>query len=173
MSDIAYIHGTIISWGDLIWRVSFPDLGGQAHRFFGFHSLSHGGQKRERPLAYGQNRSQAPLGVPAGKYTPPSPKIGWWAASSDADQTAPFDSFIKAVAEADPNQRGSYGNVRMNWTLQVDNPTLRAYYEWFDVYIVGETADWEEGPEGLKCETEFICTRYLKNGLALYDNSQE
>jgi hypothetical protein len=166
--DVAYISGTMISWGHLKWIVELPDsgLGG---RFFGFHSLSHGNPKRERPPQYGQNHAQAPMGFPQGEYTPPMPKIGWHAHGSDANSFAPFTSFLALLMTQDR----SYGNVRMNWKLYVDHPTMGALYEWFDVYLVGESGDWERGPEGLKREQEFTCLRHFTNGGSLFDQGLE
>lgn len=172
MGDVAYINKSLVSWSDLKWIVSLPDLGGAQSRFYGFKSLDFGGQKRERPPQYGQNRAQAPLGLAKGKYTPPNPKVAFHAHALDADQTAPFDSFLEFVRRGAPDGN-SYGDVRMNWLLQVDNPGVFTEYNWYDVYIVGDSGSWEESPEGLIREVEFTCTRFKTNGATLYDSSEE
>lgn len=172
MGDVAYINKSLVSWSDLKWIVSLPDLGGAQSPFYGFKSLDFGGQKRERPPQYGQNRAQAPLGLAKGKYTPPNPKVAFHAHALDADQTAPFDSFLEFVRRGAPDGN-SYGDVRMNWLLQVDNPGVFTEYNWYDVYIVGDSGSWEESPEGLIREVEFTCTRFKTNGATLYDSSEE
>jgi hypothetical protein len=172
MGDVAYINKNLVSWADLRWWIGLPDLGNAGKRFYGFHSIDFGSQKRERPPQWGQNRSQAPIGLPSGKYTPPNPKVGFLAHALDADATAPFDSLITTLMQASEDGR-SYGNVRMNWTLQVINRGIYAQYDWFDVYIVGDNGAWEESPDGLKREIECTCTRFRTNGGTLYDSSEE
>jgi len=173
MSDVAYLNRNLVSWADLRFYVELPDLGpSMGGRIYGFHSLDFGSQKRERTPGYGQNRSQAPMGLSAGKYTPPNPKIGFLAHASDADSRAPFDSYISMLMAAADDGR-SYGNVRMNWILQVVNDVIYAEYCWYDVYVVGDNASWEETAEGLKVEVEHTCTRFKKNGGTLYDSSEE
>ena len=172
MGDVAYVNKTLLSWSDLKWIVSLPDLGGQSTRFYGFFSIDFGSEKRERPPQWGQNRSQAPIGLPSGKYTPPIPKIGWLAHASDANAQANYQSFIEFLRQAAPDGN-SYGDVRMNWLLQVDNASAFTEHAWYDVYIVGSNAAWEETAEGLKKEHEFQCTRYKINGATLYNSSEE
>jgi hypothetical protein len=170
--DPAYINGNLVSWSDLIWLVSYPDLGNFQRRFFGFRAIDFGSEKRERPPQYGQNRAAAPIGLPAGKYTPPAPKITFHAHTMDADERAPYDSFIEALRKAAPDGN-SYGNVRMNWQLQVNNNRIYTEYNWYDLYIVENNASWEETAEGLFKEVGFQSTRFNTNGATLYDSSEE
>jgi len=172
MADIALINGTAISWGDLIWTVQLPDLQGTEQRFYGFSKISFGEEKRERPPVWGQNRSQAPMALPAGQYTPPTPSITWIASSADADSKANFTSYIEFLRRAAPDGR-SYGNVRQNWILQVDNPGSRVIYAWQHVVITGGSADWEATAEALKREMTFGCLRFSINGATMYDSTQE
>jgi hypothetical protein len=172
MGDVVYVNRNLFSWGDLIFLVSFPDAGNVQHRMFGFHSLDMGSQKRERPHQWAQNFAQAPIGLPKGKYTPPTPKIGWLAHANDADVRAQYDSFQSLLLQYAPDNV-SYGDTRMNWLLQVDNAGAFASYAWYDVFLTGENASWEETAEGLKTENEFTCLRFVKNGGTLFDSSQE
>jgi hypothetical protein len=174
--DLAYINRNLVSWADLRWLVTLPDFGNRGGRLFGFHSLAFGGEKRERPPQWGQNRSQAPIGLPSGKYTPPNPKIGWLAHAADADSFAPYTSFntlLRSGAPQGPSGLYSIGNVRMNWTLQVLNNGVYVQYAWYDVYLVGKEGTWEETAEGLKLEEEFTCTRFITNDTTLYDSTEE
>jgi hypothetical protein len=176
MSDPAYINRNLVSWADLRWLISLPDFGNRTSRFFGFHSIAFGSEKRERPPQYGQNRSQAPIGLPSGKYTPPAPKIGWLAHAADADSFAPYESFnsmLRSVAPRGPSGLFSIGNVRMNWTLQVLNNGIYIEYAWYDIYLVGKDGSWEETAEGLKLEQEFQSTRARTNDTTLYDSTEE
>jgi hypothetical protein len=170
--DLAYINKNAFSWGDAAFFIALPDLGNAGGRLYGFKKFSHGAPKRERVLVYGQNTAQAPIAVSKGKYTPPTPKIEFHAHSLDADATAPYTGLIELLAQGAPDGR-SYGETRMNWVFQMLNNGAYAEYRWYNVYIVGESADWEEGPEGLTRECDFICTRHTVNGKTIYDSSQE
>lgn len=169
MGDVAYINKNLFSWGDLAFFITFPDAGGAQHRMFGFHALDMGSQKRERPHQWGQNPAQAPIGLPKGKYTPPSPKIGWLAHAADADARAAYDSLNTLLVQYAPDAK-SYGDTRMHWLLQVNNNGARATYCWYDVFLTGENCAWEETAEGLKNESEFTCLAFTKNGGTLFSS---
>jgi hypothetical protein len=171
MSDVVYINKHAFSWGDLKWIVTLPDINAQS-RFYGFKSIALGAEKRERPHIYGQNRSQAPMALPKGKYTPPSPKITWHAHASDADSRAPYEAYLEFLKKAAPDGR-SFGEVRQHWILQVDNPGAFSEYVWHDVFITSNDASWEETAEGLLREQEFTCLRFYTNGGTLFDSSEE
>lgn len=170
--DVAYLNRNAISWGHLLFRITLPDVGNAGGRLFGFHSLDFGGQKRDRQHIYGQNEAQAPMAVSNGKYVPPFPKLGFWAHSLDASETAPFDSLISLLKKGAVDGR-SYGEVRMNWLLQVDAKGLEASYEWLDVYMTEDGGQWTNEDEGLKREATFICTRFYTNGGTLFNSTYE
>lgn len=176
MSDQAYVNKNLVSWSDLRWQIALPDAGGQFERYYGFKAIAFGAEKRERPPQYGQNRSHAPIGLPSGKYTPPAPKITWHAHAADARTQEKFESFtamLKRAAPVGPSGLYSIGNVRMNWILEVVNRLVYVQYRWFDVYLVGNDASWEETPEGLFKEMEFSCTRFITNDTTMYDSTEE
>ncbi len=174
--DVAYLNQDAVSWAHIKWIVSLPDFGNVGGRYYGFHSLDWGGEKRDRQPVYGQNRSQGPMAFSSGKYGPPNPKIGWLAHALDANSKAPFTSYLEllgSVAPAGPSGLKSYGNIRMNWILQVIDDVINMRYEWRDVYVVGRGGTWEETADGLKAETEHVCKRFIVNGYTMYDSSQE
>ena len=170
MPDIALINGNAVSWNSLRWNVFLAD--GSGGRFFGFHSLDFGGEKRERPGVSGQNKAGAPLMLPEGKYTPPNPKIGWLAHAADANSFAPYESFTQMLARGAPDGV-SYGDTVMYWQLQVISQVATILYEWFNVVVTEPGGSWEEGAEGLKLEMGFTCLRFKRNGNTLYNSSEE
>lgn len=175
MSDVMYLNQNAVSWNHLRFTISRPDTG-VVWRCYGFHSLDFGGEKRERALVYGQNLAQAPLAISAGKYTPPSPKVGFLVHSLEADDTAPFDSYLEMLAVGNPvgpSGFQSYGDTRTNWNLQIVNRQINIMYQWFGVHATEVGGSWEETAEGLKREVSHMCMRFAINGKTVYDSSQE
>ena len=175
MSDTAVFNGVLISWQHMAWHVQMlrpSDMTLVAqHRFFGFSEFDHGENLRDRPVQHAANPSGAPYGIPAGKYTPPFPKVTFFTTAADADVTAPYTSFMEALKQAAPDQR-SYGDVPMNWLLQINAPRLKVKYEWLGVYLTNEGRPWAEGPDALKTQFAFTCMRYMVNGGTLFNSEQ-
>lgn len=170
--DTAYINGNAVSWGNLLWRVTLPDMGGMGGRLFGFYSFDFGGEKRDRKHVYAQSEDEAPIALSAGQYIPPFPKVGFLAHTLDADETAPYTSLITLLSRGAPDGI-SYGDVRMYWLLQVNSGVMRGRYEWFDVYLTEPSASWEPGQDGLKREVGFACLRHRVNGKTLYRSTPQ
>ena len=70
MSDPVRINGNLFSWGSVEFQIGND-------RITGVTSIEYG-DARERTMAYGMNRSHAPIGRSVGKYTPEPVKVTVW-----------------------------------------------------------------------------------------------
>jgi hypothetical protein len=170
--DQVRFNNNLVGWGSLIFLVEItPQFGGGGQRFFGFNSFNTGDEARERELIYGQDPSQSPMGKSPGEYNPGEPKIRWLVHAAVAQPGAGFDSLVTLLSRAAPDGI-SYGDVTMNWTLQLSEGPLAALYEWDNVTVKGKTGAWERGPAGLYEEWSYQCDRQRVNGKTLYRSFQ-
>jgi len=158
VADLIRVNGNQHSWGSIVLKV-----GGE--RFFGFTAISYS-DKRERVIAYGMARHQAPRGRSRGKYTIEPVKLTGWKGSVQAlrDQLANFA--VDGV---------SYGDVEFEIVVQYveADPTGETpmTVELERCVWTGNSVSEEEGPDPLKEEIEINCMLIRRNGLTLFDNS--
>ncbi len=156
MSDEVRVNGNQLSWGSITLKID------QA-KYFGFTAISFG-DKRERTYAFGINRSQAPRGRSRGKYTPEPVALTGWKGS--------VQQVLQALADAGGG--ASYGDYEFQIVVEYfEENDEQITVELDDCVVTGVTASEEEGPDPLKTELEISCMRVRRNGLTLYDNSED
>ena len=156
MPDQVRINGSMLSWGSI--KVKFD-----GDTFTGFTSISYG-DSRERVKAYGMGRSHAPRGRSKGKY-----------ATDPVSLKGPKGS-IQALLQklADAGDGVSYGETEFQIVVQYIEPTEDPItVELEDCVITKGASSDEEGPDPLEEEVEIDCMRIKRNGLTLYDASEE
>jgi hypothetical protein len=154
--DTLRVNGNLVSWASTIFKI-YTD------RFTGLVSIGWD-DKRERVPGYGMNRSHAPIGRTSGKYTPGIVKV-------KMHKHAAIDlRFYLANLAVDGR---SYGNAIFPMYLQYVESDLVSTVEFFDCATTGETCSDEESPDPRFEEWEFSTLRIRKDGLTLYDSSEE
>lgn len=156
MSDEVRVNGNQLSWGSITVKID-------QEKYHGFTAISFG-DKRERTYAYGINRSQAPRGRSRGKYTPEPVSLTGWKGS--------VQQLLQALADA--AQGSSYGDYQFDIVVEYfeeDDTPITVELE--DCVVTGVTASEEEGPDPLKTELEISTMRVRRNGLVLFDDSED
>ena len=156
--DQVRINGNAVSWSSTIFKIA-------GERVTGVASVAWD-QKRERTLVYGMNRSHAPIGRTAGKYTPGVLKCKFLKHTAVAMRTL-------LATYADDGK--SYGNARVDNYLQYVEPnTLNvSTVEFLDCCVVSEGDSDEESADARFEEWEFSVMRIITDGTTEYDSSQE
>ncbi len=156
MSDETRVNGNQLSWGSITIKID-------EQKYFGFTAITFG-DKRERVYAWGINRSQAPRGRSRGKYTPEPVQLTGWKGSTQ--------QVLQALADAAGGE--SYGDFEFQIIVEyfeADDTPITVELE--ACVVVGVTASEEEGADPLKEELEINTMRVRRNGLVLFDNSED
>jgi hypothetical protein len=157
MADQIRVNGNMHSWGSIIVKID-------GDRFYGFNSISYG-DKRERVKGYGMGRHQAPRGRSRGKYTTDPVKLGGPKSTIQA---------LRAQLAARASDGKSYGDVEFEIVTQyVESGETPMTVEIERCVITANITNDEEGPDPLKDEVEIDCMLIRRNGLTLFDGSQE
>lgn len=157
MADVQRVNGKQISWSSM--RIDVGSV-----RLFGFTGLTFS-DKITEVLAYGMGASHAPRGRGAGKYEPEQSKLTGWKASMQALRAE--------LAALSPNGK-SYGYGSFTMTGQFISPDEEAItVELLDCRFVGDSSDHSESPDPLQDEAMIQPLRIKRNGLTLYDSSEE
>ena len=157
MSDDAILQDNLVSWGSHIMKID-------GERWTGFTAFSGGTDKLERAYGYGMNRSHAPIGRTAGKYTPPSPGFTMHAST--------YIKFIDYLRSKSPNGR-SIGGVEFQLMLQVAEGSISSDMEWQRCTLSERTPKAEETADSQTREVVLSCMRYIEDGTTLFDSSEE
>lgn len=156
MGDSIYVNGNQMSWGSIDLKVA-------GELFTGFTGITYA-DKRERVVAYGMGRHQAPRGRSRGKYTVDPVKLTGWKGSVTALREG-----LAALATGGL----SYGDVEFLITLaysELDEPPV--IVEIGRCVWAGSSSSEDESAENLKEEIEISAMYIKRNGLTLYDTSQ-
>lgn len=156
-SDPIIVNNNQISWGSIKLKLN-QDL------FTGFTAISFS-DKRERVKAYGMGRSHAPRGRSRGKYTVEPVKLTGWKSS--------VQIFRQALA-AQASDGLSYGDVEFQILVQYIDTGENEIDVEIDrcVWMTNTTSD-EENPDPLKEEVEFDAMLIRRNGLVLFDQTEQ
>lgn len=157
MTDVARVQGNLVSWSSHIFKID-------GVRWYGWTNIAGGSDKLERVHGYGSNRSHAPIGISAGKYTPPAPGLTGLAHT--------YIAFIEYLKSKAPDRR-SIGKVRFNMTLQIQEGTIKSDMEWRDCQLADRQPKAEDSPDPTTREVALVCMRYIEDGTTLYDSSEE
>jgi hypothetical protein len=157
MSDQAILQNNLVSWGSHIFKID-------GERWYGLTAFSGGTDKLERAYGYGMNRSHAPVGRSAGKYTPPTPGFTM--------HVSTYVKFIQYLKSKAPDQR-SIGNVEFHLMLQVSEGDIQSDMQWYRCTLAERTPKAEENAEGQTREVVLSCMRYMEDGTTLYNSSEE
>lgn len=154
--DDIRVNGNLHSWGSIILKI-------KDDRFYGFKSISYS-DSRERVKGYGQARHQAPRGRSRGKYNVEPVTITGFKDS--------IQLLRKALADAGDGE--SYGDTEVQIVVQyVDGDTTPVTVELDRCVWTKNASSEEEGPDPLMEDIEFDCMLIRRNGLTLFDNSQD
>lgn len=156
MSDAIRVNGNLMSWGSIAFKV-------QGDRFHGFTSITYA-DKRERTLAHGMGRHQAPRGMSRGKYAPePSTCKG-------------FKSSVQALREklaAGSSSGRAYGDTVFDVLIQYIEPgETPITVELERCRWTGNSSSEEESGDALTEEFTFQPMIIRRNGLVLFDDSE-
>jgi hypothetical protein len=154
MSDHIRVNGNQVSWGSIVMKA-----GGQLYT--GFTSISYA-DKRERVMAYGMGRHQAPRGRSRGKYTVEPVKLTGWKAS-----VATLRKALSALSLT-----GSFGDAEFEIVVtysELDEPPMLVQLE--RCVITGLSSSEEENPDPLKEEIEISCMKIYRDSQTLFDGS--
>lgn len=156
MSDTTRINGNQISWASVKLTIN-------SERYSGITAIEFS-DAVEKALAYGTGRHHAPRGRTVGKYVPEPMVITCWKSTSAAVQRD-----LNNVA----GRRG-LASVSVPIVLQyieADDSTITVEAQGAALVKI-EDSD-EESSEGLQEKLTFSVMRYLRNGIALFDTSEE
>jgi hypothetical protein len=121
--------------------------------------------KLESAFAYGSGKSHGPIARSGGKYTPGVVKL---TALKGAMQ-----QFREWVAAKSPNGK-SYGKVIFQGVFQyLGDDDVPIKIEFRNLKWVSNTSGDKEGADPLTDSCELQPMRILRNGIALYDNTDE
>lgn len=156
MADQVRVNQNVYSWGSIVVTVG-------EERFYGTSSVTFA-DKRERAKQYGQGRSQTPRGKTNGKYTTEPCKFKMAKDSADA-----FREYLASQSTSGTSYGGTFFQVVVTYadeglpgsTVEINGCTYQ-----------GSTETDEEGTEGIVEEIEVDCMFILRNGLALFDDSE-
>lgn len=157
MSDLLFVNGNLYSWSSTIFTIG-------TERFTGLTSVSYG-QKRARTHGWGMSKAHKPRGRTAGKYTPEPLKIKCY-----PDTAQDIRTYLRSLS----TDGRSYGNVSVDASLQLYEPTLGEIYRLFiGAALESETQSHEESADAVQEEWEFSIMAIMTDGLGtLYDSSQ-
>jgi len=156
MSDDLRVNGNLIGWGSHILKID-------GERWFGITGINFG-EKRERSFGWGMTRSHAPLARTGGKYTPGAVKMTMWKHTAVA--------LRKKLASKASDGR-SYGNAEVPVFLQCVEGDKTSTTEFDQMTTTGIDCSDEENADGTKEEWEWSAMRIRRDGLTLYDSSEE
>lgn len=156
MSDPITVNNNQYSWGSITFK-----LDGELYR--GFTAINYA-DKRERVMAYGMGRHQAPRGLSRGKYSADNVKVSGWKKS--------VQLLREALARKATGGR-SYGDVEFQGLVsyfEEDEGEMNVTLE--RLAWAANNAGDEEGSDPLKEDFELSCMYISRNGLVLFDQSQ-
>lgn len=156
MSDSVRINGAMHSWSSTIFKIGLE-------RYWGLTSISFG-DKIERTKGYGMQRSHAPRGRSAGKYTVEPLKI--------KGPKSTIEAIRNQFALAAPDGK-SVGLPSFDVNLQfVELGETPISVQITDCKIAEDMSSHEENPDPLQDEMTFDVMRVIRNGKTLYDSTQ-
>ena len=132
-------------------------------RLFGLTAVNWD-DKRERAYGYGMNRSHAPIGRTAGKYTPGAVKLTL--------HRHTWKLILAHLRDKAPDGR-SYGNVMVDAILQVEEGDVQSTVEFRDCVVTTKNGKAEESADPNMVEIELSVMRIIEDGATLYDSSEE
>jgi hypothetical protein len=156
MSDPIVVNGNQYSWGSITFKLA-------GELYTGFTKIDYS-DKRERVMAYGMGRHQAPRGRSRGKYSAENVKVSGWKKS--------VQLLREALASLTSGGR-SYGDVEFQGIVNYfedDESEMNVVLE--RLAWAANTASDEEGADALKEDFELSCMYISRNGLVLFDQSQ-
>jgi hypothetical protein len=155
MSDAIRVNGNQHSWGSIIFKV-------EGDPFYGFTAIAWG-EKRERVVAYGMGRHQAPRGKSRGKYSTENAKVTGWKGSVQA---------LREALAAKSNNGKNYGDVTFQGVIQyIEEDDLSVTEELIDCTWAATSTAHEESADPLKEDFEIQFLYAKRNGLTLFDNT--
>ena len=155
MADQLRVNGNQVSWGSVTLK-----LDGDV--FTGFTAISYA-DKRERVMAYGMGRHQAPRGRSRGKYSVEPVKLTGFKTSIAA---------LREALAARSANGASYGDVEFNIVVQYsESDEAPQTVEIERCAWAGSSSSEEEGADPLKEEIEISAMLIRRNGLTLFDST--
>lgn len=158
MADEIRVNGNTYSYASTILKID-------GERYWGITSMSYG-DKRERVHGYGMGKSQAPRSKSKGKYTVKPTKL--------VGEKATIQAIRDQLAAKSSNGK-SYGDVSVPIFLQYveDDQPDPITIEILDCTVEDDDSSNENNSDPSKDEITFLPMRIKRNGLTLYDSSQE
>jgi hypothetical protein len=154
MSDRERINGNTYSWSSTEFHIGDD-------RITGVKSIEYG-DSRERALAYGMNRSHAPIGRSAGKYTPDPVKVTVLKSTADAIRA----SLARQAGTGGP------GNAESTIVVQYTEDDLGSVVDIIRrCTLTKQASKVEENPDPLYEDMEFQCLTIDWNSGTLYDST--
>jgi hypothetical protein len=156
MSDPIVVNGNQYSWGSITFKLDNV-------LYTGFTSIQYA-DKRERVMAYGMGRHQAPRGRSRGKYAAENTKVAGWKKSVQ---------LLRAALAARATGGKSYGDVEFQGLVcyfEEDEGEMNVTLERL-TWAANNAAD-EESADPLKEDFELSTMYIARNGLVLFDQSQ-
>lgn len=156
MADSVRINGNQISWSSCKLTID-------GEIYTGITSIGYA-DALEVSKSYGMGRSHAPRGRSAGKYTPDPLTMRAWKSTAQAIR--------EQLAALSPSGT-SYGRPEVTIVLQYVEPDDAVITVEFDgARLVKCTSSNEEGPDGLAEDLEWDVMAIRRNGLTLFDESE-
>lgn len=156
MADSLRVNGNLHSWGSVILKVN-------GDRYYGVTQIAYG-DKRERTLAWGIGRHQAPRARSRGKYTPDDLSFTMY---RDSART-----FIDALSALSSNGL-SYGDVQFDAVIQTIEPDLLPLTVTITgCVITAVTESNDEGSDPLTTQFTAQPLRIYRDRKTLFDSTE-
>lgn len=157
MSDQIRVNGNGYGWGSIVLKIG-------DERIYGITEISYG-DKRERAKGYGAARHHAPILRSPGKYTTEPVVIKGY--------THTIQNIRDMLAAQAPDEI-SYGNVESTIAVQYVEAGLGPQHHQIERCVISDDKQgMTEGPELGMAELQLDCMLIRRNGLTLFDSTQE
>ena len=154
--DPVRINGKLFSWASTSFKIGSEPLTGITEVTYD--------DKIDPVLAYGMNRSHAPIGMTQGKYTPSPLKLTVHRHTAE---------FIREQFAASSKSGKSTGTTKKDFTIQSieeDQPTQTV--EAIGCRLVADAGSHKEAPDAETEEMTFQPLHYKRNGKTLFEEKR-